>query len=336
MWVDVKYISLLSSHLQHFKQKNNTYNFRCPYCGDSQKNKFKARGYLYNKKGKYIYYCHNCGASKSFDKFIQTTAPQLYKEYKLEAMKEAGTLKSTDSIDITMLQAKSPFPSYLRSGSPLRKLKKISQLEWNHPAKDYINKRKIPNLYHSKLFYCPKFYQWTNSILPNKFKKVTRDEPRLIIPFIDKQKQFFGYQGRSFKQDSQYRYITIMLDESKPKVFGLDDINIRKTVYITEGPLDSCFVNNCIAMAGSDTQIEFDDEVVIYDNEPRSIQIVKKMQKAINKQKRIVVWPNNLEYKDINDMIVGGYSEADIKLLIDQNTYGGLQADMALVNWKKC
>jgi hypothetical protein len=336
MWIDVKYITLLSNNLHQFKQKNNVYNFRCPYCGDSQKNKFKARGYLYNKKGEYIYYCHNCGASKSFDKFIQDNAPQLYKEYKLETMKEAGNLKSPDHIDIIIPKIKSTFPSYLRSGSPLRKLKKISQLKWDHPAKEYISKRSIPNLYHSKLFYCPKFYQWTNSIIPNKFKKVTKDEPRLIIPFIDEQKQFFGYQGRSFQQDSQYRYITIMLDESKPKVFGLDSVDVGKTVYITEGPLDSCFVNNCIAMAGSDIQIKFDDVVMIYDNEPRSIQIVKKMQKAINKQNKIVVWPTNLVYKDINDMIISGYSEADIELLIDQNTYSDLQADMALVNWKRC
>lgn len=336
MWVDVKYVTLLSNHLQQFKQKNDVYNFRCPYCGDSQKNKFKARGYLYQKKGKYIFYCHNCGVSRSFDKFIQDNAPQLYGEYKLEMLKETGSPKDPVHIDITLPEIKSTFPSYLRSGSPLRKLKKISQLKWDHPAKEYINKRNIPNFYHSKLFYCSKFYHWTNSIIPNKFKKVAKDEPRLVIPFIDQQKQFFGYQGRSFQPDSQYRYITIMLDESKPKVFGLDNIDVTKTVYVTEGPLDSCFVDNCIAMAGSDTQIAFDDVVMVYDNEPRSTEIVKKIQKAIDRQKKVVVWPSGIEYKDINDMIINGYSKADVKLLVDQNTYKGLQANMALMSWRKC
>ena len=127
-----------------------------------------------------------------------------------------------------------------------------------------------------------------------------------------------------------------MLEESRPKIFGLEDINVDKPVYVTEGPLDSIFVDNCIAMAGSDGQINFDDTIMVYDNEPRSVEIVKKIQKSINKGFKVVIWPGTLEYKDINDMIMSGLNKADVKLIIETNTYKGLQANMALTNWKKC
>ena len=145
------------------------------------------------------------------------------------------------------------------------------------------------------MYYCPRFYQWTNSLIPNKFKETNQDEPRLIIPFIDENNKLFGYQGRSFDKKSKARYITIMLDESKPKIFGLDGVDFDKKVYVVEGPLDSCFVNNCLAMAGSDATLAFNDvnAVMVYDNEPRSIEIVKKIQKAISRQYGVVIWPEN-------------------------------------------
>ena len=335
MWIDTKYITLISNQLEQFKKKNSAWNFRCPYCGDSKKDKFKARGYLYPKKDTHVYFCHNCGVSKQFSKFLQDQNAQLYQEYSLEKMKEVGNLKDSKRIDTFKPEVKEAFPSYLRSGQPLRDLKKISQLDWDHSAKKYILSRKIPNYYHSKLFHCPNFLSWTNRLIPNKFKDIDKDEPRLIIPFIDENNKLFGYQGRSYKKDASLRYITIMLDESRSKIFGLDVIDFERTVYVTEGPLDSCFVDNCIAMAGSDGQTDYEDVVMIYDNEPRSIEIVKKMQKAIDKGKKIVIWPKNIEQKDINDMIMSGMNKADIKLIIEQNTYNGLQADMALVNWKR-
>lgn len=336
LWIENKYISLISAQFRNFKRQGKAYNFSCPYCGDSSKNKFKARGYLYEKKGTHPYFCHNCGISKSFDKFLSDQTPQLHKEFKLEILKEKGNLEVKKEIDTNTSKVKSSaFPDYMKSGSPLRTLKKISQLNWDHPAKKYVLDREIPNTYHGKLFYCSKFYEWTNTLIPNKFK-VIKDEPRLIIPFIDQNNKFFGYQGRSFSKTASLRYITIMLEESRPKIFGLDNIDETKTVYVTEGPLDSIFVDNCVAMAGSDGQIYFNDTVMVYDNEPRSIEIVKKVEKSINKGHKVVVWPSSLEYKDINDMAMGGLNKADIKLLIDKNTYKGLQANMALTNWKKC
>ena len=337
MWLDVKYINLLSNRLPLFKQKNQSYNFRCPYCGDSQKNKFKARGYIISKEGKYFYYCHNCGVSRNFPAFLEEQDKSLHDQYRLESIAETGrdNVKIPKAIDIATT-SKNVFPEYRRKGSPLRKLKKISQLEWDHPAKTYILDRKIPNYYHSKLFYCDHFMEWTNSLVPQKFKKVEKDEPRIIIPFVDKQGIFFGYQGRSLRKDTSLRYITIMLDESKSKIFGLEDIDIGKPVFCTEGPFDSMFVNNCVAMAGSDGHLDFFNVTMIYDNEPRSKEIVNKMKKAVKNRMKVVVWPSRLQFKDINEMIVGGLSEADVKLIVDENTHSNLDAMLAIQTWKKC
>ena len=83
--VDSKYIGLVSSRLQKFKRvKDNLYNFRCPICGDSQKNKNKTRGYIYQVKNNTNFKCHNCGASMSFNNFVKTIDPTLHKQYTLE------------------------------------------------------------------------------------------------------------------------------------------------------------------------------------------------------------------------------------------------------------
>ena len=324
----------MSNRFRNFKEKNNQFNLSCPYCGDSTKNKFKARGYLLTKKGAYYYYCHNCSISKKFDQFINDHDPMLYREYKLEKLKDSSNLEKTEHISTSTVKTSS-FPSYRQSGSPLRKLKKVSQLDWNHPVKKYIQNRMIPNKYHAKLFYCPKFYQWTNSIVAGKFKEEGKDESRLIIPFLDEKGNMFGFQGRSLSAESNLRYITIMLDESKSKLYGLDELDSGKTVYVVEGPFDSMFVSNAVAMAGSDVTVPFKDVVMVYDNEPRNKEIVKKMEKSIDQGRKIVVWPSKINHKDVNDMVIAGMRCADIRLIIQNNTFSDLSAKMALNVWKR-
>jgi len=327
-------VMLLSNRFRNFKQRNNQFNLSCPYCGDSTKNKFKARGYLLVKKAEYYYYCHNCGISKNFDKFLFEHDGMLHKEYRLEKLKDSSVLAKPDNLNNPNVKTSS-FPGYRRADSPLRKLKKVSQLDWDHPVKKYIQKRMIPNRFHAKLFYCPKFYQWTNSILPGKFKEELKDEARLIIPLLDEKSNMFGFQGRSLSSKNTLRYITILIDDSHSKLYGLDDVKPSKVVYVVEGPFDSMFVSNAIAMTGSDATIPFNKYVMVYDNEPRNEAIVNKMEKSINMGRKIVVWPGKLEHKDINDMAMAGMRTADIRLMIDENTFDGLSAKMALNVWKR-
>jgi transcription elongation factor Elf1 len=328
--IDHKYVGFISNRLERFTRLNpKTYNFRCPLCGDSKRNSYKTRGYIYEKKDRMLYFCHNCGTSTTFGNFLKQQDANLYTEYVQEKYldKQADTEISTP--DITKIV----YPPY-RFNSPLRDLKKISQLDHNHPAKKYVMMRKLPAKTHHKLFYAPRFKAWINSIIPRKFEVEDGDEPRLIIPFIDKDGYCYGIQGRSFRKTG-IRYITIMFDEDKPKLFGLDTVDFDKPVFVVEGPLDSLFVENCIAMAGSDVSVDLipsNNITFVYDNEPRNLQIVSKMEKVIKAGHGIVIWPDGIVQKDINDMVLDGINA---QKLISSNIYKNLGAEMKLMQWKR-
>lgn len=341
-WIDQKYIGLISYRLERFSKRGDQYNFRCPLCGDSKKNKYKTRGYLVNKSKGVLYYCHNCHASMGLSKFMEHVDSNIAADYNKERFEERYTktnpIKKEEKPDI----GKVSIPAFLKGDSPLKKLKRISQLDHDHPAKRYIVARKIPTPFHHKLFFVSKFKAYVNTLIPDKFDlENSEDEPRLIIPFIDQSGTCYGFQGRSFKKDG-IRYITIILDSSKPKVFGLDAVDFQERVYITEGPIDSMFLPNAMAMAGSDSinvvdGLNIDKQLVtfVYDNERRNKEIIRVIEKAIERGYNVCLWPEHIEQKDVNDMVLAGVKPADIKLIIDNNTYSGLSAQIALASWSR-
>lgn len=330
IWIDVKYANLVSSRLERFKvTSHNPYKaaFRCPICGDSKKSALKTRGCFFQKQDSILFKCFNCGAGRNVASFLKEQDPVLYKEYVMESYAD----ENPEQIKIK----EATKPTYV-GGSPLRKLKKISQLPWNHPAKLYVLNRKIPNTAHTKLYYCPKFATWTNTMIPEKLDPTKRDTPRLIIPFIDEHGVMFGYQGRSFDPNDKIRYITIMLSPDK-KIFGLDAVNFSKKHYIVEGPIDSMFLSNAIAMGGADINMQVlnTNSVFVYDNEPRNPDIVKRIKKVIDEGYKVCIWPNDLKYKDINDMVLSGITEKQIEKMIDDHTHSGMIALMKFNEWKK-
>ena len=326
--IDEHYARLISSRLDKFKHvKSGTYNFRCPYCGDSEKHRNKARGYLFTKNSGLVYKCHNCGVGRSFGNFLKDQAMDLYDEYVMERYKAGLTGKGRNVADPTFKIEK---PKFKKKGE----LQSIERLNNEHPAVGYLQGRQIPKEHFANLYYTDKFCTWVNTQKPT-FKDVKKDHPRIIIPFIDTNGEWFGFQGRSLNPDDKLRYITIMLDESRIKVFGLDRVDFKKTVYITEGPIDSLYIDNAIAMAGADVDWNLlsDAEVVfVYDNEKRNKEIISRMEKAIDKGYEIVIWPDNLQEKDLNDMFIAGH---DVQSLVEFNTYSGLQAKIKLSEWKK-
>ena len=337
LWIDQKYINLVSIRLDQFKQKaNELFNFRCPVCGDSQRSKIKSRGWIFNKKGKYRFYCHNCAASMTFSNFLKSLDAVLHQEY----IKDVFIENNLDNPlplsrpNITKIEV----PKY-KIDSPLKNLIKISSLDWDHPVKKYVMSRKIPSNIHYKIFFCPKFRSWVNTFIPNKFADIEKDEPRLILPFLDREKNFFGCQGRSFNNTSS-KYITIILDEDKPKVFGLDTVDFSKHIYVFEGPIDSMFIENSIAMCGSDLSRSLDLNkkkcTIIFDNERRSLQIIKKIDKYITLGYNMCFWPERINGKDINEMILNGHDAEELKIIIDKNSYSDIEAKLQLQMWRKC
>ncbi len=331
-FIDIQYAQLLSGRLEHFKIKHtNPYkiNFRCPICGDSQKSRSKARGWLLERDNKFSYYCHNCGASQGFNFFLKTVDPMLYNDYIAEKFVANTTVKDTATKE-TDFKTKAP----VFKVDPLKKLKKVSQLHQDHPIKRYVTSRQIPPQHHYRMFFAPKFMTWINEIIPNKFDpdKIGKDEPRLVIPFLDEKGKVFGVSARGFNPKG-IRYITIMFEE-RPKIFGLDKVNLEHPYYIVEGALDSMFLENAISMNGAEGNGNSANENAIYvfDAEPRNKEIHKRMERVIKNGYRICIWPDNVPGKDINDMHLQG---ANVEKLIEDNTHKGLQAQLKFQAWRK-
>jgi hypothetical protein len=330
-FVDVKYIGLISSKLNKFKQVNReTYQFRCPYCGDSKKYQNKARGYFYFYKNNYNYKCHNCSKSISFASFLKDIDQSLYDQYIMERYSNGMTGKGSN-----VKEPQFNFTPPVFHAKQSIDLPTIEELNKEHPAKVYVEERKIPKKFHSKLYFCDKFKEWTNTKI-KKFKTTDPDEGRIIIPLFNHNK-FFGYQGRSLDPESKVRYVTIIFDSDHPKIYGLDDVDMSKPVYITEGAFDSFFLDNSIAMLGSDYDRMFilthyeTKFIVIYDNDRRNKEIVNKLEKAIDEHFDVVIWPD-INEKDINEMVLAGH---DVKAIVESNTYCGLEAKLKFTNWKK-
>ena len=326
--IDVIYANLVSSRLEKFKQvRNGVYTFRCPYCGDSEKYKNKTRGYFFAKKSGLVFKCHNCGVGRSFANFLKDNANDLHDEYVMERYKQGLTGKGRNVADPKFDFKK---PNFVKSQT---NLPTIESLNSDHPAKGYLLGRGIPESKFSDLYYAENFCQWTNDQKPT-FKNVKKDHPRIIIPFIDTDGKWFGYQGRSLDFNDKMRYITIMLDEDRPKIYGLNKINPDTTVYITEGPFDSLFVENGVAMCGADVDISNYswDVVFIFDNEPRNKQICDRISKTIDCGDKVVIWPTNLKQKDLNDMVLAGH---DIRNLVESSIYQGLEAKVKFTEWKR-
>ena len=318
---DTKYIGLVSSRLPKFKKvKPDLYNFRCPLCGDSQKQKNKARGYIYAKKADANYKCHNCGASTTFSNFLKTLDSTLYKQYIFEKFQTRNTGKGSIFEEPKFEFKKPVFRKKLD-------LPKASEVKI---AKQYLENRKLDS---TKFYYTDKFKEWTNT-QKQTFDYIGKDEPRIIIPMYDTEQRMIGFQGRSLIPNS-VKYITIMIDEEAPKIYGLDKINKEKPIYIIEGPFDSSLVENSIAMCGADVDIGslgWSDYIWVYDNEPRSREITDRIRKTLDRGDKVVIWPTSIEEKDVNDMILGGH---DVMGMLKSNTYSGLKAKIKFNNWKK-
>ena len=318
--IDSKFIGLVSSRLEKFKRvKSNLYNFRCPICGDSKKNKSKTRGYLYAVKANTNFKCHNCGASMSLNNFLKEVDPAIHKQYVLEKFKSGHTGRNF-VIDE---------PDFKFDAPKFKKKINLPKASENPNSAGYLTARRLDP---AQFYYAEQFKKFVNTLKPT-FDDTRYDEERIIIPLYY-EKKLIGLQGRSVGPNP-IKYITVMLDDDAPKIYGLDNIRRDAPVYVTEGPFDSTFIRNSIAMCGADADVDkwgVSNPVWIYDNEPRNREITNRISKTIDSGQTVVIWPNGIDDKDINDMVMSGL---DVQSVIESNTYSGLEAKLKFNTWKK-
>jgi transcription elongation factor Elf1 len=329
LYIDRKYAQQIGSTLENFTVKGaNLYNFRCPFCNDSKKSKTKSRGYFYNKNNDLFFRCHNCGSSKTIGTFIKEFDPTLYNEYILERWRngENGRSNYKKPEENKIIPASKNWKEYFLG------YQSIAALENGHYAKTYMESREIPAEHLANLYYAPDFKEFIDKILPGNTHDLPHNDPRVLIPIINRSKQLIAIQGRSLLNPT-VRYITIKVRD-EPKVFGMNTVDLGKKIYVVEGPFDSMFLENSIAILGSDvsdTDIP-KNTVFVYDNEPRNLQIILRMEKVINQNHPIVIWPENVKHKDINDMY---RAKVNFKELIESHTYQGMEARLKLAMWRK-
>lgn len=327
-WIDRKYAGIISNRLDRFVVKSNqpyTANFRCPICGDSQKSKWKARGYFFSKKGGIFYKCHNCSFSGNLNSFLKNVDPTLHKQYVFETFAE-GKQSNT---------AVSPFDFSRPKFKPKTILDDLFVPVKGTPAEDYLRARKVPEKVWSSLYYVDDSQKLED--LSNKYKdRVLGSDPRLVIPFYDVKDNLIAVNCRAI-EDCRLRYITVKIDDNAPMVYNLNKVDQSKPVYVTEGPIDSMFLDNSVAVGSSDLNavskvLDRDKVVLVFDNQPRNKQLVQVMEQAIGMYK-MVVWPSSIQQKDINEMVLSGVD--NIQHIIDNNTLEGLALSVRLNQWKK-
>jgi len=340
LWLERKYLSRIVSLVEQGKWKNdNTLNHRCNYCGDSQKNQFKARGFHFTIGQNFVYKCHNCGHSTSSVNFLKDHFPIIHKEYLKEWLTETGKKPKKSQKMLSANEFK------FTPNEELLNMKKVdlSAVAFKIPdkvvAQEFVDSRQIPKERQEELWFTPQAQ--TLHLLSNKYKdRVLGNDPRVILPFIDEDGELVGITGRAIN-DSPLRYLTMRFLDDVPLIYNIQNVDKTKTIYVTEGPIDSLFLPNSIAVGGSDFK-KIDDSlkenaIIIYDNEPRNTEIIKKINEVIDLGYNVCIWNERKvsEFKDINDMIMGGLSQEEIVEIINSNTYNGLSAKTKLQEYKK-
>lgn len=338
--VESKYIGLISHRLRNFKRKQDyLWNFSCPLCGDSKKNLLKARGYVYKKGNNLFYSCKNCGIGTSLGKLLENVDGSLYKEYVLERYKSGES--GFSNFKEPTFNVPSPRFDKLDKPKIFEHAEFCSNLSSEHFCLAYLKNRQIPKEFYSQLLFTSHYKKFIDALVPNHGKKLI-DDARVIIPFYGVYNNLIAVSGRALEtSDKTLRYITIRTTDSEEKlVFGMDRVNVHEPVRVVEGPLDSLFVKNCVASADANLAIVAENisagkKVLIFDNEPRNKEIVKLMQESIKSNHNIVIWPNTIQAKDVNEMVMSGISVDEIESIISSNTFSGLEAQTKFVFWKK-
>lgn len=333
-WIDRKYIDLLSFSIRNFKRKSSSlYNLSCPLCGDSAKDRRKARGYIFSKGSNFNYMCHNCGASMSFSRFLNTIDPLLYNEYQFERYRERNPEREIQE------KKKSSSDDFSLQGDDLSVLcSKISTLDSGHSAYQYLKKRRIPIKRFDDLYYTDNLANLTD-IFPKYVDTKFMIEGRIIIPIRNRRNELVGITARAVHK-SELRYIIMRKDDDEPLIYNLENISMNKRVYVTEGAFDSMFLPNSVAVDGADffkvaDLIAKDNMTVIFDNQPRNRSLLRRIDKVADAGFQMMVWPEDFLEKDINQYIENGGSAISLRRTIDKNTYSGLTLKLRLSKWRK-
>lgn len=332
-YLQSRFIHIIASRLQNFKQKKLApplFNFACPLpgCGDNHRDKKKARGYFFQKNNSYIYHCHNCGTTISFKNFLKDFDPTLYGEYCMELLNDIQpTWKPSKPQEITLKKISTHLPS-------------VDELPKDHPATLYLRSRMIPVEKYNRVLFSDNFGSWVKRTFHGLYEELKDDSPRIVFPIYDAKKQLIAAQGRAIQSNGVRYRIVKRIEDTEKIVYGLNTVDLKKDVYLTEGPIDSLFLENSCAAMNADltstanylSSLGAKKVICIPDNEPKNRWVLKEIKKMVDSKHTVVIWNEYIREKDVNDMILAG---RDVLSEIQKSLYTGIQAQVRFGTWKK-
>lgn len=314
-------------------------NFRCHICGDSAKDAYAKRGWFYEQKGEMWYGCFNCDYRKPFAAYLKDQNPEKYREYLLEKRKERGeNIKPPkEETDLTKF---TKVIRVIKQSVIEEHATRLDKLPQGHPALLYMQKRAIPQNKMCLFWFTMDWRGLANKVVPETYKTIL-PEPRIIIPIFDDKGGISAMQGRALRSTEKLRYITIKASDDANKIFGLERAKEDQPIFYLEGPIDSVFIDNALAIVGGVMALEDapykKTRAWVLDNEPRSKDTCKRIRKLIEAGERVVLWDKApWPSKDVNDMILkDGASIDEINEYLKSNIVQGLSAKMRFGNWCK-
>lgn len=308
-------IHLLEPYLERFvKVKDGLYNFRCPICGDSQKNSLKRRAYIYTKGDKHNFYCHNCLYSTSLYNFIKNYYPFILQSLKLSEVFFNNIQKQKDLQWANDKKETLTLPLY-----------NVQTLPDNHIALQYIIQRKIPQSKWGIIYYSDNLIKE----LQCPFDKglVFKECDNLLVI-------------RNLDSSSKTRYFVHRISEDI--LFNVKNIDKESQVIIVEGLIDSLFLDNAIPSLNSNListsnrlirlGVKKENIVLVWDNEPFNSNIVNNIQKAIAENFKVFIPPKGLTCKDINEMVLNNIEPNE---MVNNNVHYGIEARLKFNLWKR-
>ena len=346
---------LVSNRLDGFKSLgNDIYNMRCPICMDSKKNKHKKRGFIYDKKGKTRYACHNCGANLTFYQFLEHIDSNVFAQFKMEMFKSKSGIKVEKEVIAIELESSNTSKKF--STNYIKNCKSLIDITENdelYSVKEYCINRGLPLDLFSKIYATNNINNITK-LIPKFAEKDYPVSMCMVLPFYKKDNSYDYIQCRSIEEDcpDYARFLTLEINPDSVKLWGEFRINWEEPVYVLEGAIDAMFITNSVAMAGASVNSVFNyikmkqlqdngkedikNIVVCMDNDYKSNpQILKLLKKRLTEGYSVVIYDKEFKWKDINDAVIkGNWSQEKVNLYIKSRTFNGLRATLELSKLK--
>ena len=300
---------------QRIKVSPTTFQFACPFCRDSARVSSKKRGNFIFKPGPFYncYKCFNCNSFMSISKFFKEFGENLPLSAVDYLSKNRPVAYNSNILDnnglsevVECMFNASEIESCAVEKDFLVRAYRLHYIDVNSRPGQYLIGRCISNF--SNFLYDP---MSDSLIILNCIKnKVISFQIRCITP---------NFKGR--------KYITISLKDIHEKLlkdgmvindqlnsysmlFNLYNINPRKPLLATEGPIDSMFLPNCIATLGASKTVNIGLPLwYVYDSDEKGRkESIKKLSKGCHvfmweKLKREYGFPDKSKW-DINDFII--------------------------------